>query len=394
MAHVEDRWEKVVAGRRVKTERFGKGARWRARYEDPECRERSRTFARKVDAERFLAGVEADKARGLYVDPSAGRQTVAEYAAQWQAAQVHRDSTTAVIESHMRVHVLPHLGHRPLAAVTRSEVQAWVKGRSQVLAPTTTKTVYSVLRMMFRSAVGDRLLGISPCERISLPKAPPREIHPLPHDAVGRLVEVADPRFRALLVTAVGTGLRQGELFGLRRDRVDFLRRQLVVDGQLVLLTGGPPKLGPPKTQASYRTVPIPDVVLEALAEHFVSWPAAVVLDAAGAEHELVFASHGGHPIRRTAFHARVWSKTLAAAGIPRGTRFHELRHYFASVLIEGGESVKAVQARLGHASAEETLNTYAHLWPESEDRTRAVVDAALFGLTARSRPEQGVSTV
>ncbi|MDX6230979.1 MAG: hypothetical protein QOI76_4369 [Frankiales bacterium] len=73
---------------------------------------------------------------------------------------------------------------------------------------------------------------------------------------------------------------------------------------------------------------------------------------------------------------------------------FHELCHYFASVLIDGGESVKAVQARLGHASAEETLNTYAPLWPESEDRTPAVVDAALSGLTARSRPKQGESVL
>lgn len=73
MAHVEDRWEKLVGGRKVRTDRYGRGDRWRARYLDPAGRERSQTFARKLDAERFLATVETDKLRGAYLDPQAGR---------------------------------------------------------------------------------------------------------------------------------------------------------------------------------------------------------------------------------------------------------------------------------------------------------------------------------
>ena len=157
MAHIEDRWEKVVQGARVRTDRYGKGERWRARYFDPNGQERARTFARKTDAEKFLAGVESDKSRGLYVDPSAGRITVGQYAATWQAAQVHRRTTEAAFDSHLRNHILPLLGHRPMGAVTRSEIQGWVKSRSAVLAPSTTTLVYSVLRMIFRSAVADRV---------------------------------------------------------------------------------------------------------------------------------------------------------------------------------------------------------------------------------------------
>lgn len=198
--------------------RHGRGDRWRARWFDPDGTERSRSFARKIDAEKFLAGVESDKSRGLYVDPAAGRVTLEDYARQWQAAQVHRASTVDTFDSHLRNHILPVLGRRPIASITRSEVQAFVKGRAQVLAPSTTATVYAVLRMVMRAAVADRLIGISPCDRIALPKAAQREVVPLPHDAGG------------------GTGLRQGELFGLRRDRVDFLCRHIVVDAQLVLL--------------------------------------------------------------------------------------------------------------------------------------------------------------
>lgn len=176
--------------------------------------------------------------------------TLEEYARQWQAVQVHRASTVDTFDSHLRNHILPVLGRRPIASITRSEVQAFVKGRAQVLAPSTTATVYAVLRMVMRAAVADRLVGVSPCDRIALPKAAPREVMPLPHDAVAGLVAAVPKRYRALLLTAAGTGLRQGELFGPRRDRVDFLRRHIVVDAQLVLLARRPPYIAPPKTTA------------------------------------------------------------------------------------------------------------------------------------------------
>ena len=107
MAHIEDRWERVVEGERVRTTRHGRGDRWRARWFDPDGTERSRSFARKIDAEKFLAGVESDKSRGLYVDPAAGRVTLEDYARQWQAAQVHRASTVDTCDSHLRNHILP-----------------------------------------------------------------------------------------------------------------------------------------------------------------------------------------------------------------------------------------------------------------------------------------------
>ena len=378
MAHVEDRWEKRVGEQRIRTERHGSGHRWRARYLDPDGRERARTFARKIDAEQFLAGVESDKSRGLYVDPAAGRLTVGEYARTWQAAQVHRRTTVAVFDSHIRNHIVPVLGHRPLAAVTRSEVQAWVKGRSQLLAPSTTATVYAVLRMVFRAAVADRLIAVSPCERISLPKAPPRDLVPLPREAVLALADEVPGRYRAAILLAAGTGLRQGELLGLAGDRVDFLRRTLRVDAQLILLPGGPPYLAAPKTPASYRTVPLADVVLEALAAHIKQYPSTSAADERGQTRDLIFSDEKVRPVSRTNFHRRAWAPAVQRVGLPTGTRFHDLRHFYASLLIDGGESVKAVQTRLGHATAEETLNTYAHLWPESADRAREAVDRGL----------------
>ena len=132
--------------------------------------------------------------------------------------------------------------------------------------------------------------------------------------------------------------------------------------------------LAPPKTQASYRTGPLPKVIVDALAAHLAEFPAG--------DHGLVFTRPGGAPLNRNNL-TLVFRKVAAAVGAPEGTRLHDLRHYYASLLIAHGESVKVVQERLGHASAAETLDTYTHLFPDSADTTRAAVDAALGGATA-----------
>jgi site-specific recombinase XerD len=104
------------------------------------------------------------------------------------------------------------------------------------------------------------------------------------------------------------------------------------------------------------------------LAAHLATYPAG--------ESGLVF-TLDGEPITRPAF-GHVWRPAAAKAGIPPGTGMHALRHFYASLLIRYGMSVKTVQVRLGHASASETLDTYSHLWPDSDDRTRAAIDSVL----------------
>jgi integrase len=114
--------------------------------------------------------------------------------------------------------------------------------------------------------------------------------------------------------------------------------------------------------------VPLARVVVDALAAHLARFPAS--------SEGFVF-HIDDKPISRQKL-GHVWRPALRAAGLPKGIHFHELRHYFASLLIRHGESVKTVQSRLGHASAVETLDTYSHLWPDSDDRTRVAVDSVL----------------
>ena len=355
---------------------------WRARYRDPAGREHAKHFSRKIDAQRWLDEATASLVTGQYVAPDAGRVTVAEYAEAWRAGQVHRPSTRAHVETMLRRHVYPTFGDRPVASVRPSEVQAWVTGLAGHLSPATVAVAHGLLSSVFRAAVRDRRVAANPCEGTKLPRTHRAPVDPLPTEAVLALADAVPPYWRALVVLLAGTGLRQGEALGLTRDRVDFLRRQLLVDRQAVTVPGRAPFLGPPKTRASVRTVPLPGSVVDVLAAHV----AAYGVPADG----LLWADGDGSPMRRTAFSAQVWRPAVTRAGLPAGTRCHDLRHFYASLLIRHGESVKTVQARLGHATAAETLDTYSHLWPDSDDRTRDAVDSVIGSVADCVRTAEG----
>lgn len=219
-----------------------------------------------------------------------------------------------------------------------------------------------------KSAIRDRRIASNPCDGTKLPKVQRPQIVPLTTEQVEAVRAALPAPLQALVTLAAGTGMRQGECFGLTVDRVRFLERALTVDRQLVAVPGHAPSLGPPKTRASHRTIPLPQVVVDALAAHLAEFSAG--------SDGLVF-TLSGKPITRSTFGYK-WRAAVKASGLPDGTGFHALRHYYASLLIRHGESVKTVQARLGHASAVETLDTYSHLWPDSDDRTRDAIDSVL----------------
>jgi integrase len=166
-----------------------------------------------------------------------------------------------------------------------------VKGRTRVLAPRSVELVYRWVATIFKAAVGDRLIAASPCIRIALPKHNDAEIVPLSVSEVEALAGAVPDRYRALIVFAAGMGLRQGECLGLSVDRVDFLRRQVRVDRQVIDARGGVPEFGPPKSKASFRTIPMPDVVGSALAAHLARYRPG--------KYGLVFTNSVNSPLRR-----------------------------------------------------------------------------------------------
>jgi integrase len=345
---------------------------YRPRYRDADGKQHERHFKTKAEAQAWLDQQTAAMVRGDHVAPADGRVTFRTYAEEWREMQDHRPTTRAYVETMLRRHVYPVLGDRSLSAIRPSTVQAWSKGLvSGGLAPSTAKVLHRFVSAIFRAAVRDRLILSSPAEGVRPPKQQGRpDFSVLSTGEVLALADSVPGRWRAAVLLAAGTGMRQGEVFGLTADRIDWLRRTVRVDRQLVLVPGAPPALAPPKTDSSIRDIPLPQVVVDALAAHLAAYPSG--------PGGFVFTSPEGHPQRRTAFSARVWRPAVAAAGLPDDTTFHGLRHHYASLLIRYGESVVTVQKRLGHSSAKETLDTYSHLWPDSDERTRDAVDSAL----------------
>lgn len=206
---------------------------------------------------------------------------------------------------------------------------------------------------------------------------------PNPHRVSAGMLpaERVAPRLHGPILLAAGSGMRQGEALGLGVDHLEFLRRRVKVVEQLFTPDQGQPFLKRLKSKNAERTIPLPGSVLAGLSAHVAAFPPV---------DGLVFTNSLGRPWRRPRF-VEAFARVVAEAGLVDGDgkplfTFHDLRHFYASVLIASGSSVKVVQKRLGHASAIETLHTYGHLWPdEDDDHTREVVEAAFKPTTGRS---------
>jgi integrase len=343
---------------------------YRVRYRDPAGGQRSKVFARKADAQRFLNETETAKARGTWTDPSLGRVLFRDWLGEWWATTTNlRASTRERDESLLRRLALSRFGDAPLAAISQRDVRAWVADLSAgPLAPATVQKAYQLLGKVMGAAVDAGMLAQSPCRRVPLPKVEREEMRFLTPAEVATLADAIQPRYRALVLVGAYGGLRIGELAGLRRSRVDLLRGTVTV-AEIVVEVRGVLHMGPPKTRASRRTVGLPRFVVEELAAH---------LDSPGDPEHFVFTAPQGGPLRVTAFRARVWRPATRAAGLD-GLRIHDLRHTAVALWIAAGANPKEVAARAGHASVSFTLDRYGHLYPEADSALRDRLDA-LYG--------------
>jgi integrase len=345
-----------------------KHSRWRARWRDPNGRQKTKVFDRKVDAERWMIEIEHRKHVGEYVDPAAGRVTFRDYAEPWRERQVHAPSTRQQVETYFRRHVMPTLGDMELRAIRPSDIQSWVTKCSKTLAPGTVELMYRYVAKLLLDAQHDRLIARTPCVGIKLPKKPKPKMYLPTTDQLVAVTEKLPDRYRVITLLCAGAGLRISEALGLRVEDVDFLRRELHVRDQLAGVVDGEPKYGPTKSPAGVRVVPLGEVVVKGIAAHLARFPVS--------GNGLIVTNDLGQPLGRSKA-GHLWRAACKKADVD-DIRLHDLRHYFASALISAGCSVKAVQSALGHAKASETLDTYTHLWPSDDDRTRNAIDDAM----------------
>ncbi|MBP3977845.1 site-specific integrase [Microbacterium sp. BLY] len=265
-----------------------------------------------------------------------------------------------------------------LRKVRRSHVESWIKGmHSRGLAASTIRTRANNVRAVLRAAVRDKLIGADPSEGVTLPRA--RKVEqsmriPTPEE-LRSLLSTSEPWFAPFVALCAFGGLRLGEAAALQIGDVDFLRRQIHVRRQVQRQPGGLVRISPPK-YGSERTIVAPDALLELLSLHVRD------LGVYGEAGWLFVGEHGNPPHQNTIHYW--WKKTAAAAAV-EGVRLHDLRHFYASGLIAAGCDVVTVQRALGHARPTTTLNTYGHLWPDAEDRTRAAAAGLMEAVFADS---------
>jgi integrase len=389
--HVQDLWYSPGprGGKPRPTKRYGHGRRWKARYIDPDDRERAKSFIRKADAERFLTEVEHSKIAGSYLDPDAGRVTLRSRVPLWLDSLTCDATTRHHIEGRVNKHLIPRLGDRRLDVLVKSPslIQSWVVGLP--VGAAYAQQILADLSAILDQAVTDSLIPRNPCKAatVKAPRVVRRKLVPWTREQVAAVRAALPERYRAMADAGGGLGLRQGEIFGLSLDEVDFLRRVVHIRQQVKLYRAVIPVYGPPKG-GKPRDVPLPRQVSEALAAHLETFPAREIVlpwqapDGKPRTLVLIFTGDKGGACNRSAFNTKVWVPARRKAEISDGdddaAGMHQLRHHYASVLLAGGLDAKRVQSYLGHHSAAFTLDVYGHLMPDDEERSLRQIEAAL----------------
>jgi integrase len=385
MGYVADRWHKTRPGPdepecgehkgKVASAAHGKGKRWQARYDDPSGGERTSLWATKAEAEAEVVKQESAKQSGSWMDPKAGQVTVREFALKtWLPAQVVIDRSQHKYRRNLDRYLFPEWGDRQIRSIRPSEAAAWqqILTTKYKLSGTHPNRVAICVRSLFRLAVIDRIIPVSPFAGVKAPPIDSTEVNPPDVAEVRQLIDAAyNDRWAVMIETAALTGLRSGELRGLTVDRLDFLRRTIRVERQLVREPGKGSYLDDVKTTAGRRTVPLPGRLVTVLSEYLAEHPPR----RGGKWDGLIFTMPDGEPVKDSSCCYAI--KSICQKAGLRGRHWHELRHHYASVLIAGGESPKVVQKRMGHKDVTTTLRTYSHLFADADERTRDVLDMA-----------------
>jgi integrase len=279
-----------------------------------------------------------------------------------------RGSTARHVTGRIENHIAgTKLGGRRIAAVRPSEVQAWATERSKHLSPTNLRNLVSMVRSIFRDAVLDRLGAENPAARVTLPSFEKPLVVPLTVEQIEALEDAIDDRCRAMVIVQAGAGLRIGELLALRVEDVNFLRKTIRVQWQFA---GTDSKVRTePKTPRSKRVIPVPQFVIDAVADHLRKYSPG--------DDGTLFITESGRVWRHDFYESKRFKAAVRAAGLPESTTTHDLRHTYASLLLAAGEPVTTVANRLGHANPGVTLSTYAHLIADQDESTRKALEGA-----------------
>jgi integrase len=356
--------------------------RWMGRVTVAPGRRRVVYGTSKMEVVRKMAGERVRSDTGG-ANPDA-RVTVATFLREWLDGPARarlRPSSFASYENYVHRHLIPGLGQHRLARLRPEHIDVFLAAKAvEGLSPRTCQYMRAILRSALAWAEKRGRVSQNAAKLSDAPRVERRELVPLTPEQAQLLVRAAESDLLgALYVVALDTGLRQGEVLGLRWQDVDLDTRTLRVV-QVREHVKGPARFGPPKSASSRR-----GVTFTATTEAFLREHRAYQLRgrlAAGAKWKdsvgLVFTSGTGAPLDASTVTHR-FKAFLKSHGLP-DQRFHDLRHASASFLLSQGLPVKVVSERLGHSQISLTLNTYAHLAAELQGQAASAMDRILTG--------------
>ena len=320
------------------------------------------TFVSHADARAFLARIESEIHRGVWIDPTSGRTTVEQYGSRWIRERITlRPRTVELYERLLQHQIVPALGRVMISDLSASEVRTWHAELARV-HPSTAAKAYRLLATMMRTALDDGLISQSPC-RIKGGGTERAAERPIASVAEVEAIAARVPeRFEALVLLAAWAGLRRGEVLGLERSDLDLVVASVRVERAVHHMTNGEVYVGLPKTDAGVRTVHFPEHLVPILQGHLRRFTGPEVMS-------LVFPGEGGGILRPHVLYKH-WRRATNAIGRPE-LRFHDLRHSSATWAAVVGGTTRELMNRLGHASPAAALR-YQHATVE---RDRAIAE-------------------
>jgi integrase len=351
--------------------------------------QKTETYRTKKEAEARVRDWRTEIARGVAVD--ATKMNVAEYLRYWLETSVRhaaRRSTYVSYARNVEKHLIPEVGHIGVQKLQPNQVQALytkklgggrADGRQGGLSPRTVRYLHTILHRALQQAVKWDMIGRNVCDATDPPRVMQRPVMAWTVAEARQFLEVATTdRWSAIWITALTTGMRRGELLGMRWRDIDFERGVLNVQ-QCLVAVAGERYFEPPKTAKGRRVVALSSETVAALREHRARQNVRrLALGPAWRDGDLVFTVDNGGPIWPDDVSHR-FAALVEKAGVPC-IRLHGTRHTHATLLLRKGVHLKIVSERLGHSGIQMTADVYSHVTPDMQRDAARAIDTALFG--------------
>ncbi|MDT8913456.1 tyrosine-type recombinase/integrase [Amycolatopsis sp. PS_44_ISF1] len=375
-----------------RTDQHGKGMRYKVRWEDPNGKERGKSFPDKKlsEAKQFLTKTENDLFSKTYHDPNAGDVEFKRYAVEVLSSRSQDESSKKTNQSRLDNQIFPYFAGVRVSAFEKVETvrrwMAWLGSEEKNLSLSYQNAIFQLLSSILDAAVDDEKLRKNPCKNksISAPRAKPIQVIPWKEQKLFLIQDALPERNRPAALLGAGLGLRQGEVLAFNLDSVD--RREMVYHcTRQIVRVGSKYKFKLPKGHKP-RSIPIGAHLLDKLDSYAELYPPVEVTlpwgERDGKKFEtlnLLMTTENRKFYTRDNFNDNVWRKAFDVVGFEYKDRtdgMHALRHLFASNMLARAVSIKELAAFLGHSDEGFTLRTYTHLMPSSFERARRAMDA------------------